>query len=310
MAEDPLDAPSGSKLTALRPLMFSIAYRMLGSIAEAEDIVQEAMLRFHQAHTGGVVIESPKAYVAAVTTRLAIDHLRSARVRRESYVGPWLPEPIVEEREPAMARHAEMAESLSMAFMVMLETMSPLERAVFLLREVFEYGYEEIAAVVDKTEQNCRQIFARAKRHLEVGKPRFEASREKRDELAYRFFSACQDGHLEDMVHLLAADAAFFGDGGGKATAFTKPVLGQDRVVRLLQGMFAKGRVLGVRLKAVDVNGQPGAMFFDAEDRLINVMAVDIADGVVYCVRSIVNPDKLGHLGPLSDLTRLPSRPE
>jgi RNA polymerase sigma-70 factor (ECF subfamily) len=293
---------------SLRPLMFSIAYRMLGSVAEAEDIVQEALLRVHRAEADGAVIESPKAYVTAITTRLAIDHLRSARVRRESYVGPWLPEPVVEEREPDAARHVEMAESLSMAFMVMLETLTPIERAVFLLREVFDYGYDEIAAVVEKTEPNCRQIFTRAKRHLEAGKPRFEASRQKREELAQRFFSACENGRLEDLVRLLASDAVFYGDGGGKAIAYPQPVHGHDRVARLIHGIFAKGRQFGMHVEPVVVNGQPGVKLFDADRRLVCVMTVDIADDVVQCVRSVVNPEKLGHLGPLSDATRLPAR--
>ena len=293
---------------SLRPLMFSIAYRMLGSVAEAEDIVQEALLRVHRAEDDGAAIESPKAYVTAVTTRLAIDHLRSARARRETYPGTWLPEPVVEEREPAPARHVEMAESLSMAFLVMLETLTPIERAVFLLREVFDYDYEEIAAIVEKTEPNCRQIFTRAKRHLEAGKPRFEASREKREALAREFFAACEDGRLDDLVRMLASDAVFYGDGGGKAIAYPQPVHGPDRVGRLMQGIFAKGRQFGMLVQSVDVNGQPGVMLFDSGHRLVAVMTVDIAGGVVQCVRSVVNPEKLGHLGPLSDATRLPAR--
>jgi len=295
-------------MTELRPLLFSIAYRMLGSVAEAEDVVQEAFLRFHRAQEEGTSIETPKAWLAAVATRLSIDHLRSARVRRETYVGPWLPEPVVEEREPAMARDLEMAESLSMAFLVILEALSPVERAVFLLREVFDYGYDEIASIVDKTEDNCRQIFARAKRHIDAGKPRFEASPEKRDDLAGRFFAACQSGDLEGLVRVLAADAVFHGDGGGKAAAVVNTVRGRERVVRLVNGLFTKGKLAGVRVHRVMVNGQEGAMIFDAHDRLINVMAVDIAEGVVQSVRSVVNPEKLGHLGPLSDLARLPVR--
>jgi RNA polymerase sigma-70 factor, ECF subfamily len=292
-----------------RALMFSIAYRMLGSVAEAEDIVQEAFLRFHRAQTEGVSVESPKAYLAAVTTRLAIDHLRLARVRRESYVGPWLPEPVIEEREPSVARRAEMAESLSMAFLLILETLSPFERAIFLLREVFDYDYDEISRIVEKTEDNCRQILARAKRHIEAGRPRFETSPQKRDDLARRFFAACQAGKLDDLVQVLAADATFYGDGGGKAKAVMQPVYGRDRVARLLYGLFAKGRQIGIRVRSVEVNGQPGATVFDNQDRLINVLALDIADGAIQSIRSIVNPDKLGHLGPLSAVTQLSPRP-
>jgi len=290
----------------IRPLMFSIAYRMLGRVAEAEDVVQEAFLRLQHAKDEGVAVESPKAYLATVTTRLAIDHLRSAQVRRESYVGSWLPEPVIDDREPAAVREVEMAESLSMAFLLVLETLSPIERAVFLLREVFDYGYDEISQIVQKSEDNCRQIFTRAKRHIETGKPRFEASREKRDGLAQRFFAACQGGKLDDLVHLLADVAVFYGDGGGQAPAVAHPVRGQDRVARLLHGVFTKGKAIGGRIRRVDVNGQPGAMLLDKQDRLVGVMELDIVDGVVQSVRSIVNPEKLQHLGPLSDILRSP----
>lgn len=301
-------SPSPADESDFRALTFSIAYRMLGSVAEAEDVVQEAFLRFHNAQTEGMAIESPKAYLATVTTRLAIDHLRSARVRRESYVGTWLPEPVLDHKEPSMVRQTELAESLSMAFLLILEALSPVERAVFLLREVFDYDYEEISQIVEKTEDNCRQIFARAKRHIEAGKPRFEASREKRDDLARRFFSACQTGDLHDLLDLLATDAAFYGDGGGKATAILQPVHGRDRVAKLLYGLFAKGRELRIRLQFVEVNGQPGAMVLDAQDRLINVLALDVAEGAIRSIRSVVNPEKLQRLGPLSDLARLPRR--
>ena len=307
MSGDTLDTRA-AELLALRPLIFSIAYRMLGSVAEAEDVAQEAFLRFHRAQEEGVAIEAPKAWLAAVATRLAIDHLRSARVRREAYVGPWLPEPVVEEKEPAMARHVEMAESLSMAFLVILEALSPVERAVFLLREVFDYGYDEIAAVVGKSEDNCRQIFARARHHIDAGKPRYEASAEKRDALAQRFFAACESGDLAGLVQLLAAEATFFGDGGGKAAATLHPVRGRDPVARLFQGFYTKGRQVGFQVRRVLVNGQEGALFVDAEGRLISVLALEIADGVVQKIRAVVNPDKLHHLGPLSDLTRLPRR--
>jgi RNA polymerase sigma-70 factor (ECF subfamily) len=304
IAADPL----AGEISNYRPLVFSIAYRMLGSVAEAEDIIQEAFLRLHRARREGISIESPKAYLAAVVTRLAIDHLRSASVRREVYVGHGLPEPVIEEREPAMAQHVEMADSLSLAFLLILEALSPVERAVFLLREVFDYEYEEIATNVGKTEENCRQIFARAKRHIDAGKPRFEPSREKREELAQRFFAACQEGRIDDLVELLAADAAFYGDGGGKAAAVMHPVLGRDRVARLMSGIFGKGKTMGARLRPANVNGQPGAMIFDSQDRLISVFALDIAHGVIQAVRSVINPDKLGHLGLLSDVARLPLR--
>ncbi|HJS26217.1 MAG TPA: sigma-70 family RNA polymerase sigma factor, partial [Actinomycetota bacterium] len=177
------EEPVGDPYQELRPLMFSIAYRMLGSASEAEDIVQEAFLRFHRETGKGTAIESPKAYLSTVTTRLSIDHLRSARVRRERYVGTWLPEPVLSDEEPDIAPHADTADSLSMAFLVLLESLSPVERAVFLLREVFDYGYDEIARVVGKSEDNCRQIAVRARRQVEARKPRFEASRARREEL-------------------------------------------------------------------------------------------------------------------------------
>jgi RNA polymerase sigma-70 factor (ECF subfamily) len=303
--------PQGSpeaEVATYRSLVFAIAYRMLGSVAEAEDIVQEAFLRLHQARQAGVVVESPKAYLAALVTRIAIDHLRSARVRRESYFGTWLPEPVVREGALAADQEVERAESLSMAFMLILEALTPVERAVFLLREAFDYSYEEIAEIVGKSEENCRQIFARAKRHIDAGKRRFEPSAAKRAEIARRFFAACEKGELSGLVELLAADAAFHGDGGGKAAAFTRPVLGADRVSRLLAGVFAKLEEAGARIERVEVNGQPGAKLLDRSGRVFAVWALDIADGKVQCVRSVVNPEKLRHLGPVSDLLRLPRR--
>jgi RNA polymerase sigma-70 factor (ECF subfamily) len=289
----------------LRPLLFSIAYRMLGGVAEAEDIVQEAFLRWHRALASGTEVESPKAYLATVTTRLSIDHLRTARARRESYVGPWLPEPLVTESEADVAQHAEMADSLSMAFLVLLETLSPVERAVFLLREVFEYGYDEIAQIVEKSEANCRQILARARHRVEASTPRFETSRSQRDELARRFFAACEQGDMDGLLDLLTADVVFVGDGGGKGQGLREPASGRERVARLLLGLFVRGAALGASIRPVQVNGQPGAISLDAEGRVVNAFALDIADGRVQAIRSVVNPDKLGHLGPVSDIARV-----
>ena len=279
---------------------------MLGSVADAEDVVQESLFRFHRARTEGAAVQSPKAYLASVATRLCIDHLRSARVRREQYVGTWLPEPIVEGREPNAERRVENSESLSMAFLVMLESLSPIERAVFVLREVFEYAYEDIAVVVEKTADNCRQIFVRAKQRIANRQPRFEGSAEKRDELARRFLAACEQGDLAGLERLLAEHVTFYGDGGGRvAVAVRQPVHGSDHVARLLHGILFKKRRPGMRLQPVHVNGQPGAMALDSEDRVIYVFALDIADGAVQAVRSVINPDKLQHLGPLSDWARL-----
>jgi RNA polymerase sigma-70 factor, ECF subfamily len=279
--------------------MFSIAYRMLGSASEAEDIVQEAFLRLHRESAKGTAIESPKAYLSAITTRLSIDHLRSARVRRERYVGTWLPEPVVTDDVP---EHAETADSLSMAFLVLLESLSPVERAVFLLREVFDYDYDEIAKVVGKSEDNCRQISVRARRQVEAKKPRFEASRKRREELAQRFFDAVTNGDTEAFIGLLAADVVAYGDGGGKAPAFPRPVFGRDRVARV----FAEGaRLFAARLGAsamrlAVINGQPGALFLNREGRPVLAVSLDIADGLVQTIRGISNPEKLGHLGPFA----------
>ena len=295
----------GDTYQELRPLLFSIAYQMVGSASEAEDLVQEAYLRFHRAVAGGAEVDSPKAYLSAVTTRLAIDHLRSARVRREQYVGAWLPEPLVTGEEADPAGHAETADSLSLAFLVLLERLSPVQRAVFLLHEVFGYGYAEIAGLVGRSEDNCRQIAARARRHIEAGRPRFEASRREREELARRFFAAIDQGDTEGLVGLLAADAVLYGDGGGKAPALTAPVHGAERVARFLLGLARRGRAVGTRASPAEINGHPGLLTFDPAGRLLGVLALDIADGHVQTVRSIVNPDKLGHLGPVGDLTTL-----
>jgi RNA polymerase sigma-70 factor (ECF subfamily) len=277
----------------LRPLLFSIAYRMVGSASEAEDIVQEAFLRYHDETSKGVDIESPKAWLSTVTTRLAINHLQSARVRRESYVGTWLPEPLVTDTESEVVRHAETADSLSLAFLVLLESLGPVERAVFLLHDVLEYGYDEIAAVVGKSEDNCRQIALRARRQIEAKKPRFEASRQKREELSRRFFDAVVAGDTEGLTHLLAADVVAYADGGGKARAFPSPVYGCEKVARL----FIRARGLAVAgVRHVEVNGQPGALLLDPDGRTVVVMSLDIADGLVQTVRAVSNPDKLRHL--------------
>jgi RNA polymerase sigma-70 factor (ECF subfamily) len=292
----------------LRPLMFSIAYRMVGGVSDAEDIVQEAFLRYHAAADEGE-IESPKAYLAAVTTRLGIDHLRSARVRREHYVGPWLPEPLLTDAAPDAAQHAEAADTLSLAFLVLLESLSPPERAVFLLREVFGYPYDEIARFVGKSEDNCRQLAARARRHVDEGRPRFDTSREEREALSRRFFEAAGEGDTEGLLDLLAADVVLYGDGGGKVPAVPYPLYGRDRVGRALLGFGKQFRQFELGMRVVEVNGQPGALVLDPEGRVAYVVTLDIADGLVQTVRSIGNPDKLRHLGPLADVPRL-KRPQ
>lgn len=294
---------------ALRPLMFSIAYRMLGSVGEAEDIVQEAFLRLHRALTLGSIIESPKAFLTTATTRLAIDSLRSARARHEAYVGVWLPEPVAVSLDPDPADLAEKNDSLSLAFLVLLQTLSPVERAVFLLREVFDYDYDEIATTVQKSEDNCRQIFARAKKRIDAGKPRFDANPQVHYELARRFFDAAVDGDMSSLVKFLAAEAGFYGDGGGKAHAYPEPIFGQQRVALIIRSLMFVAEKFNVTFHFALVNGQPGAVSFDADGRIINALALEIGGGVIQTVRSIVNPDKLTHLGlPVSDLARIKPR--
>jgi RNA polymerase sigma-70 factor (ECF subfamily) len=287
---------------SLRPLMFSIAYRMLGSVSEAEDMVQEAFLRYQGALEKGDEIESPKAYLSAVVTRLAIDELRSARVRRERYVGQWLPEPLLtDDEEGDPAARAEQADSLSMAFLLLLERLTPLERAVFLLHDVFAYGYDEIATIVGKSEANCRQLASRARRHVEAEKPRFEASRRERDELAARFFAATSEGDLDGLVEMLAGDVVVYGDGGGKAPQWGRPIVGADRVGRLFVTLGRQMAEAGVTAELHEVNGQPGAIVRDADGQVVNVFSLEIVAGVVQTVRSVINPDKLHHLGPVAD---------
>src|SRR6266540_3374379 len=256
----------------LRRSAFAIAYRMLGSASEAEDVVQEGFLRLHRAREDGERIESPRAYLSTVVSRLSLDHLRSVRVRRETYVGEWLPEPLVASAADDPARKAEMAGSLSLAFLVLLESLSPEQRAAFLLREVFDEPYDRIAEIVGTSEQNARQLAARARRHVEErrrgGWVRFEASRAQRDELATRFFAAAEEGDLQGLEELLAHDVVLRGDGGGKAPALARARHGRARVARtLMAGLRVRTR-FGFTTRRAEVNGQPGALFFDPEGRL------------------------------------------
>ncbi len=296
------DERHAALLEDLRPAAFAIAYRMLGSVAEAEDVVQEALLRLHAALERGERIESPRAYLATVTTRLSIDVLRSARIRRETYVGEWLPEPLVTDPSDDPARQAEMSDSLSLAFLVLLESLSPEQRAAFLLHDVFGYGYGEVAEIVGKREDNARQLAARARRHVDEGRPRFEASREQREELARRFFAAARDGEVDELRELLADDVVLHGDGGGNAPALARAVHGARSVARTFAAWARQAaHIPGLMVRMVDVNGQPGALSTDQDGNVINVMTLDIVDGRVQAIRSIVNPDKLSHLGPTAN---------
>jgi RNA polymerase sigma-70 factor (ECF subfamily) len=277
-------------LEDLRPLLFSLAYRMVGSVVEAEDLVQEAFLRLHRT---GEDVESPKAFLTTVVTRLAIDHLRSARVRREAYVGPWLPEPLV--TGPGTADRVEEDETLSLAFLALLERLTPVERAVYVLHELFGYAHDEIAEIVGKSRQNCRQILARARRHVDAGRPRFEPSRERRQALLDRFMAAVRGGDVDGLVGMLAADAVHYADGGGKARATLLPIYGPDKIARLWARL---GTDQGpYELHPVDVNGQPGVVATGPDGTVLTVLTLDIADDHVQAVRAVVNPDKLARAG-------------
>jgi RNA polymerase sigma-70 factor (TIGR02957 family) len=289
----------------LRPKAFGVAYRMLGSVSEAEDVVQEGLLRLHRELESGTEIDSPEAYLVTTVTRLAIDELRSARARREVYMGEWLPEPILTADEDDPARHAEIAESLSVGLLVVLETLSPEQRAVFLLREVFDYPYERIAEVLGKSQPAVRQLAVRAREHVGEREPRFETSREQRERLVQRFVEAFEEGNLEALEGLLAADVTIRGDGGGKVPALAQAISGRVRVARVLEGFSRVAARLGVvETRLAEVNGEPGLINLDGEGKLINVIAIEFAGDQIREIDAIVNPEKLGHLGPLSDLPR------
>jgi RNA polymerase sigma-70 factor (ECF subfamily) len=293
-------------LNELRPTSFAIAYRMLGSVSEAEDVVQEALLRVHQSLDRGEDITSPRAYVATVTTRLAINELHSARARRELYVGEWLPEPIITDATDDPARHAETAESLSLAMLVLLENLSPEQRAVLLLHDVFGYGYPEITHIVGKREENVRQLAARARLQVKAHRPRFTTTREQQRELAHRFFAAAEHGDLAGLEALLAHDVELTGDGGGKVPALAKSLHGRSRVAgTVMKWLQLVATHPQVSMRSVDVNAGPGAIFLDEQERLLAVWAIDVRDGQIAGIRSIVNPDKLGHLGPVGDARSL-----
>ncbi|MFD0542447.1 RNA polymerase sigma-70 factor [Streptomyces mexicanus] len=282
----------------LRPLLFSIAYRILGSVGEAEDAVQETWLRF----AGSAArVASAKAYLSATVTRVSLDVLRSARVRREEYVGPWFPEPLLTDPYQDPARSAELADSVSMAALLLLERLSPLERSVFVLREVFGFGFDEVAAAVGRSQAACRQLLVRARRHMRAGRPRFEADRRERQELAVRFFDALKDGDVEGLRDLLAADVQLLGDGGGKAPQLAKAVSGTENVARLLASVFPVMARIGVTCEPREINGQPGAIFRDGDGKVLHILALEVLDGRIRTIRSVLNPDKLGHLGPVAD---------
>ncbi|GAA0413479.1 RNA polymerase sigma-70 factor [Microbispora corallina] len=282
----------------LRPLLFSISYRILGSVSEAEDAVQETWLRFDGSAAQPT---STKALLAAAVTRISIDVLRSARVRREEYAGPWFPEPLLNDPYQDPERSVELADSVSMAALLLLERLSPLERAVFVLRDVFGFGFDEVAAAVGRSEAACRQLLVRARRHMEAGRPRFEAVRKEREELASRFFGALREGDVAGLQELLAAGVSMVGDGGGKAPQLARAVIGAENVARLLASVFPWLSRVGVTFEPHEINGQPGAIFRDRDGKVFHTLVLDVLDGQIQTIRSVINPDKLRHLGPVAD---------
>jgi RNA polymerase sigma-70 factor (ECF subfamily) len=293
-----VDVSRVEEFEELRPLLFAIAYRILGSVTEAEDAVQESWLRFEASAT---VPTSTKAFLSAVVTRIAIDVLRSARHRREQYVGTWFPEPLLFDPYEDPERSAELADSLSMAALLLLERLSPLERAVFVLREVFGFGFPEVASAVGRSEAACRQLAARARRHVEDGRPRFDTDPRKRDELAARFFDAFREGDVDALRDLLAADVEMVGDSGGKAPQWARSVVGADNVARVLVALGQPLFLIGGGVEPQPVNGQPGAIFRDRSGKVLNTWTFDILDGQIQMIRVVLNPEKLGHMGPVAD---------
>jgi RNA polymerase sigma-70 factor (TIGR02957 family) len=295
------EVPEKEVFEELRPKAFGVAYRLLGSVSDAEDVVQEAFLRLHRERERGEHIESPEAYMVTLVTRIGLDELRSARARREVYVGEWLPEPILTAETDDPARHVEIAESLSVGLLVVLETLTPEERATFLLHEVFDYPHARIAEILGKSDAAVRQLAVRARKRVGEREPRFETSREQRERLVHRFVGAFDEGNLEALEGLLAAEVTLRGDGGGKVPALARPVHGRSRVARTLRGFSRGAARFGVAaLREVEVNGDPGIVVLDREGRLLAVVAVEIRAGQIQAVDSVTNPDKLGHLGPVA----------
>ncbi|MEV7415515.1 RNA polymerase sigma-70 factor [Streptomyces sp. NPDC089919] len=274
--------------TEHRRLLFATAYRMLGSVADAEDILQDAWLKWSQADRS--TVENPRAYLVRTVTNLSLNRLTSARVTREAYVGPWLPEPLL--TEPDVAEEAELADTVSTAMLVVLESLSPLERAVFLLREAFGYSYAEIAGIVDRKEATVRQTAHRAREHVQARRPRFDTDAESRREVTERFLAACAGGDLNAVMEVLAPDVTAWSDGGGKVSAARRPLHGADHVARWLVGVMQKPSTVGLRLHLAQVNGELGLIATDGAE-VTGTVSFDIKDGVIHNLRMVANPDKL-----------------
>ena len=282
-----------------KPLLFALAYRMVGSAADAEDLLQETFIRWQE--TADVHIESPRAFLVTVLTRVCINHLQSARVKREEYFGQWLPEPLATAPRHNPFMSFAIGESLSLAFLLLLERLTPVERAVLLLREVFDYEYSEIAPILDQSQASCRQILRRARQHIKEERTRFDASEEQRKELLRRFGEASSQGDLEGLVALLSRDAVFYSDGGGKAPALPKPIYGPENIARgVLEGLKKLVPKNLVR-RFVEINGQPGIVSF-LDDRPFSVFTLDATDGLISRIYVVTNPEKLRRIPPLESL--------
>jgi RNA polymerase sigma-70 factor (ECF subfamily) len=284
----PLDVADADVFETQRGYLFSIAYRLLGSVGDAEDAVQDAFLRWEQDRDAAV--RSPRAYLATIVVRLCLDQLRSARVRREVYVGSWLPEPLLTSGRGDLTESLVLRESLSFAFLLMLETLAPLERAVFVLREVFDFDYAEIAETVGKSQANCRQVFHRAREHIAERKTRFETTREQQEQITEQFMRATSSGDVHELLRLLNEDVVSISDGGGKASTALQPIRSRERVSRGLLGNLAK--MPPDRVWIDEVNGQP-AIIATLRHKVYGVLLLDIRDGLVQWLYAVVNPDKL-----------------
>jgi len=279
-----------------RSLLFSIAYRMLGSVADAEDMLQETFIRWQK--SSEEEIRSPRAFLVTIISRLCINHLQSARVQREEYVGQWLPEPILTGPRSDPSQASQLDESLSLAFLLLLERLTPMERAVFLLREVFDYEYSEIAQTLGQSEANCRQILARARKHVAESRPRFDASPQQSEQLLRRFLDASSNGDMDGLVALLSREVVFHSDGGGKAAAVPNLVYGPDNVARAILGGLKKLVPQNLVRRMAHINGQPGVVSY-VDGRPFSIFTMDIADGLVRNIYVVTNPEKLAHLPEL-----------
>ena len=295
MSDIPTESSRTSVFERHRPLLFSIAYRMLGSVADAEDALQDAFIRWQRASDTDV--RSPKAFLVTVVSRLCINHLQSARVQRETYVGEWLPEPLVTEPGSDVARIAEVDESVSMAMLLMLERLTPAERAVFLLGEVFEYTHAEIAGMLGISEVNCRQLLKRARQHVRMERRRFGASGRQHTELLERFYRAAGTGDMDGLLALLSTDVVMHTDGGGKANALRLPIYGPDKVARASVFGLSRLKTLEPLQRIVQINGEPGIVSY-VDGHPQSVFTIEVDDARIRAIYIVTNPEKLSHLPP------------